>query len=295
MPAQPAAPSVPRRQVARILSKLHRESGLYIKDVAEQVNLHHVTVTKMLKGQPCKLKPIYLDKLSDIYHATPETRARLKTLAAAAESARGWWYDFGDFVSSDKLDVYISLETTATALAMYQNARIPGLLQTEHYARALLSTSLNLTPEEMERQIQLRMRRQVILTESRPKLDVILDENVIRRTLSDPELAIGQLDRIIEISALRNVRIRLVPFDIGIYRGTEEGPFIILEFDGTADLEPEPPVVYAESGASGGNMYHESPEQVAWYGRSWTAIERSTMSAAKTRAYLSEIVKELPR
>ncbi|WP_425303148.1 helix-turn-helix domain-containing protein [Nocardia wallacei] len=63
-----------------MLSKLHRESGLYIKDVAEQVDLHHTTVTKMLKGQPCKLKHIYIDKLCEIYRASPEIKESLKPL-----------------------------------------------------------------------------------------------------------------------------------------------------------------------------------------------------------------------
>ncbi|MFQ6397681.1 Scr1 family TA system antitoxin-like transcriptional regulator [Nocardia sp. KC 131] len=295
MPAQPAVPSVPRRQVARILSKLHRESGLYIKDVAEQVNLHHVTVTKMLKGQPCKLKPIYIDKLCEIYHATPETRATLKAIAAEAESARGWWYDFSDVVSPDKLDVYIALEGTATALSIYQNARIPGLLQTESYARSLLCTSPDLTPEEVERHVQVRMRRQGVLTESKPRLDAVLDESVIRRLLSNPQLAAGQLHRIAEVSRLPNVSVRLVPFDAGIYRGTEEGHFIILDFAGTAGLEPEPSVAFIEGGAGGGNLYLQKPDQVARYRRSWADIERSTLSGAKTRAYLSKIAKELPR
>lgn len=295
MPAQPAAPSVPRRQVARVLSKLHRESGLYIKDVAEQVNLHHTTVTKMLKGQPCKLKPIYIDKLCDIYRATPSARMNLKALAAQAESARGWWYDFDDVVSADKLDVYITLEGIATTLSMYQSARIPGLLQTEDYARALLRTSPDLTAEEVERHVQVRMRRQAVLTESRPKLDVVLDESVIRRALGDSQLATGQLRHIAEVSTMSNVSIRLVPFDVGIYRGTEIGSFIILEFIGTPDLEPEPPVVYVETGAGSGNLYLQKPEQVARYRRSWADIERSTLSAAKTRAYLSKIAKELPR
>lgn len=294
MPAQPAAPSVPRRQVARVLSKLHRESGLYIKDVAEQVNLHHVTVTKMLKGQPCKLKPIYIDKLCDIYHATPETRASVKALAAEAESARGWWHAFSDTESTDKLSTYIALEGTASALTMYQSARIPGLLQTEDYARGLLRTSPDLTPEEVERHVQVRMHRQAVLTESQPMLDVILDESVIRRPLGDSQLAAGQLRRITEVSALSNVSIRLVPFDTGIYRGTETGPFIILEFAGTANLEPEPSVVYVEAGV-GSDLYFEKREQVARYRRSWVDIERSTLSAAKTRAYLSKIAKELPR
>src|SRR3981189_1141402 len=104
MPAQPSVPSVPRRQVARMLMKLHRDSGLYIKDVAEQVNLHHTTGTKMLKGQPCKLKPIYIDKLCDIYGVTADTRTTLKALAAENEPVSGWRPEFGDVVSADTLE-----------------------------------------------------------------------------------------------------------------------------------------------------------------------------------------------
>ncbi|WP_433202664.1 DUF5753 domain-containing protein [Nocardia sp. CA-107356] len=262
--------------------------------MAEQVNLHHATVTKMLKGQPCKLKPIYIDKLCEIYHATPSTRTNLKTLAAEAESARGWWHDFEDAALPDKLGMYIVLEGTASGLAIYQSARIPGLLQTAEYARTLLRTSPVLTPEEVERHIEVRMRRQDVLTESQLRLDVILDESVIHRLLGDPQLAAGQLHRIIAVSALPNVSVRLVPFDACIYRGTETAHFIILEFAGTADLEAEPPVVFLEAGV-GSSLYIDRAERVDWYRRSWADIERSAWSATKTRAYLSKIVKELPR
>jgi hypothetical protein len=281
--------------VARILSALHQDSGLYIKDVAELVNLHHTTVTKMLKGQPCKLKPIYIDKLCDIYKATAETRANLQALAAEAEAARGWWYDFNDVVSADKLDVYITLEGTASALMMYQNARIPGLLQTAEYARALLRTDPDLTPEEAERHVQVRMRRQAILTESRPKLSVILDESIICRLLGDQRFAAGQVHHIVEVSALPNVDVRLVPFDAGVYLGIETGPFIIIEGADTSGLEPEPPIVYVENGVGAGHLYLEKAGQVAWYRRSWADIERYALSASKTRARLSKIAKELLR
>jgi len=295
MPAQPKTLSVPRTQVARILMKLHQESGLYIKEVAEQINLHHTTVTKMLKGQPCNLKPIYLDKLCDVYHATAATREDLKTLAVEAESARDWWYDYNDVVSPDRLDVYINLEGTASTLTMFQSARVPGLLQTEEYARALLRTAADLTPEEVERHVQVRMRRQAILTENGTTLDAILDEGVIRRSFANTALAADHLRHIVEVSHRSNVHIRLVPFDIGIYSGTESGPFVILEFDKPTDPDPEAPVVFVETGAGSGNLYLQKPEQVARYRRSWADIERAALSTAKTRAYLSKITKELPR
>jgi hypothetical protein len=295
MPAVPNVPSVPRRQVAHILSRLHQASGLYIRDVAEQVNLHHTTVSKMLKGEPCKLKPIYIDKLCDIYRASAGVRGDLKVLAVEAESARDWWYHFNDVVSPDKLDVFISLEATASAFTTFQNLRIPGLLQCEEYARALLRTSPDLTPDEVERHVQVRMHRQAVLTESRPRLDTIVDEGEFRRLLGDHQLAGKQLRHIAELSTLPNVSVRLVPFDIGIYRGTETGPFIILEFDNPAGRTSERPVVYVETGAGGGNLYLEKSDQVARYRRSWAGIERAALNMAETRAHLSMIAKELSR
>lgn len=268
MPAQPNTVSVPRRQVARILTRLHRESGLYIKDVAEQINLHHTTVSKMLKGEPCKLKPIYIDKMCDVYRASARTRADLKSLAAEAETARDWWYSFNDVVSPDKLDVYINLESVATTLTMYQSARIPGLLQTEEYARALLRTSPDLAPEEIERHIQVRMRRQAILAESKTILNTILDESVVRRSLGNPGLIQRHVRRIVELSALPNITIRLVPFDAGVYRGTEVGPFVILDFEDHVKRNLEPPVVYVETGAGSGNLFLQKRDQVERYRRS---------------------------
>ncbi|MBB5914345.1 hypothetical protein BJY24_003212 [Nocardia transvalensis] len=273
---------------------MHEQSGLYIKDVAEQVDLHHTTVTKMLKGQPCKLKQIYIDKLCEIYDASAETRENLKTLAAEAESTRGWWHALGHTQSGVPLSTYVALEKETTTLSIFQSARIPGLLQTEDYARALLRTSPDLTADEIESHVELRMSRQAVLTDSRPKLDVILDECVLHRALSDSQLAPGLVRHITQVSKLPNVSIRLVPFDVGIYRGTEVNSFIILEFDNKADLDPGPPVVYVEVGV-GSALYFEEEQQVTRYRQTWDAIEQSALSAAKTRAYLSAALKELPR
>ncbi|MGF6887245.1 hypothetical protein ABIA39_004380 [Nocardia sp. GAS34] len=295
MPAQPKTFSIPRSQLARILMMLHKDSGLYIKDVAEQINVHHTTVAKMLKGQPCNLKPIYVDKICDVYRVDAQTRASLKALAAESESATDWWYDFNDVLSPHKLDVYINLERLATTLTIYQNERLPGLLQTEDYARALLETNHELSPEEIERHAQVRMRRQAILSKPGLQLNAIVDECVIHRTLSHKPLAMRHLAHIMELSTLSSVSIRIVPLDAGIYRGTDMTPFLVLDFGRPDDPTSEPPVVFIETGASSGNLYLQKPEQVARYRRSWADIEKSALSETKTRTYLSKVAKELPQ
>ncbi|MQY19488.1 Scr1 family TA system antitoxin-like transcriptional regulator [Nocardia macrotermitis] len=294
MPAVPNVPSVPRRQVAHILSKLHAESGLYIKDIAERIDLHHTTVSRMLKGEPCKLKAIYLDKLCDIYGAEDAVRRELKVLAVEAESAHGWWHTLTDTESANQLGTYITLETTAATITTYQNTRLPGLIQTPEYARALLRTSPYLGSEEVEHNIEIRMGRRIALTKPEARLDIILDENVIRRFLAEPDVAEGQLRHIIGTSRMPSVRIRLVPFEVGIYRGTETGPFSILEFAAIGNLNPDPPVVYVESGV-GSALYFDTSEQVARYRKSWSEIERVVLNAPRTRARLTEIMQEVSR
>jgi hypothetical protein len=248
----------------------------------------------MLKGEPCKLKPIYIDKLCDIYRASAGVRGDLKVLAVEAESARGWWHTLTDVESANQLSTYITLESMAANITTYQNTRLPGLIQTSDYARALLRTCPDLTSDRVERHVEIRMGRQAAMTESGPNLDIVLDENVVRRLLSGLEMAEGQIQRILTMSALPNVRIRLVPFEVGIYCGTETGPFSILEFTRVGNLEPDPPVVYVESGV-GSALYFDTPDRVTRYRRSWAEIDRVALDVATTRARLTEIMQEVPR
>jgi hypothetical protein len=294
MPAVPNVPSVPRRQVAHILSKLHRESGLYIKDIAEQIDLHHTTVSRMLKGEPCKLKAIYIDKLCDIYGAGPEVRRELKVLAVEAESAHGWWHTLTDAESATQLSTYLTLETTASTITTYQTTRLPGLIQTAEYARALLRVSRDLTADEVERHVDITMGRRATLTKPGTKMDIILDENVIRRMQSESTVVADQIRHVVSISKLSSVRIRLAPFEVGFYDGTGTGPFSILEFASIGNLKPDPPVVYVESGV-GSALYFDRPNAVARYRQSWVEIERVVLSASKTRARLTEIMQEVSR
>jgi hypothetical protein len=139
------------------------------------------------------------------------------------------------------------------------------------------------------------MRRQAILAESNTTLNTILDESVVRRSLGDSSLAQHNVQRLVELSTLPTITIRLVPFDAGVYRGTEVGPFVILEFEDDVKQNSEAPVVYVETGAGSGNLFLQRRDQVERYRRSWAEIERVALSANKTRDRLSEIAKGFSR
>lgn len=206
----------------------------------------------------------------------------------------GWWHTFTDLELASQLSTYITLEAAATTITTYQNIRLPGLLQTARYARALLHTSPDFTADEVERHVAVRMGRQVALETGGPRLDIILDENVIRRLLGDSDMAEDQLGCLIGASKRPNTRIRIVPFDVGLYCGTDTGPFSILEFASVGDCVPEPPVVYVESGV-GSAIYFETSNRLDRYRRSWGEIERVALNASQTRTRLTEIMKEILR
>lgn len=294
MPARAYAPSLPRRHLGRVLTKLHNESGMTVKAVSEEMNLAYDTVQKMLKGRPCKLRQPDIEKLAAIYTAPTDLVEVMKGLATEANSAVVWWHEYGKVIP-EQYNVFIGLEEVATSLAIYQFMRMPGLMQTEGYARALFRPAQNITDDERERLIQVRLRRQAVLTADRaPKVSIILDENVIRRMVGSPEVMAEQLRHIAELAQLPNVSIRTVPLDAGVYEGVEVGSFVLLDFTDTDELVPEPPVVYIEA-SSVGDLYLEKPSQVQRYRSSYADIEQSALSATRTRALLLKMAKELPR
>ncbi|MFI0791744.1 Scr1 family TA system antitoxin-like transcriptional regulator [Micromonospora rubida] len=123
---------------------------------------------------------------------------------------------------------WAGIEQEATALRGYEPLYVPGLLQTERYARAVLSGSGLLTAEEVERQVAARLDRQELLARDRPPtLTVVLDELVLRRPIGGPETMREQLRHLVKVGeGLPRVRIHVVPLAVGAYAGLE-GPFVI--------------------------------------------------------------------
>ncbi|MEO3780734.1 helix-turn-helix transcriptional regulator [Micromonospora sp. B11E3] len=123
---------------------------------------------------------------------------------------------------------YAGIEDEAVALRGYEPLYVPGLLQTEAYARAVIAAPGLLSAEEVERQVAARLERQEILTrEHPPTLTVVLDESVLRRTVGSPELMREQARHLVKVGeSLPRVRIHVVPLAVGAYAGLD-GPFVI--------------------------------------------------------------------
>jgi transcriptional regulator with XRE-family HTH domain len=174
-------------------------------------------------------------------------------------------------------------EAEADALRFFEPLVVPGILQTEDYARAVIRTRFGLTSDEIEEQVAARLKRQGTLEhDDAPRLRVVLDEWVLRRPVGGQQVMAGQVSRLAEMATRPRVAIEVVPADVGAHDGTT-GAFGIADFDGA------PGVGYQE-GPAGGLMIEE-PRSVALLELIWDTIRGDTLSRAASLALLEEAAK----
>jgi transcriptional regulator with XRE-family HTH domain len=176
----------------------------------------------------------------------PDQRDGLLGLARQANQP-GWWHRYSDILPS-WFESYIGLEETATLIRTYEGHLVPGLLQTQDYARAVMLAGLpSQSDEEVARWLRLRMERQTLLTRSDPpRLWAVVDEAALRRPVGGPEVMCAQLDHLIAATKLPNVTLQVVQFRASAHAALGQ-PFVILRF-----RDPElPDMVYLEQLTSG--------------------------------------------
>src|SRR6266540_3780358 len=194
-------------------------------------------------GRPTVLRIMLGAQLRSLYGIIhQDERAALLALARQANTP-GWWQRDGDILPS-WFQTYLGLEEAAALIRTYEVQFVPGLLQTEDYARAVITHGNPAAPaEEIERRVSLRMKRQQLLTRSDapPQLWAVVDEGALRRRMGSPAVMGAQLERLIKVSELPNVTLQVLPFHAGAH-AAEAGAFTILRFP-----EPDlPDVVYIE-------------------------------------------------
>jgi transcriptional regulator with XRE-family HTH domain len=270
---------VRRRQLMTELRRLRDAAGLTQDDVAGQLDWHPTKVMRIETGRTAPHPNDVRVMLALFGITSPEQVAALVKLAQDARQ-RGWWYSYRD-VLLNRYEFFIGLETEASSIRNFELAMVPGLLQTEDYARALISGGpMELDATEVERRVEVRLTRQQALDrEERPQLWVIVDEAAIRRTVGGPAVMRGQLEALAEMSGHARTTIQVVPYSAGAHPG-QLGPFVILGFPEPA----EPEVVTMET--VGGNLYVDKPEEVRLYTTAFDHLRAVALSPGDTRAML---------
>lgn len=283
--------TVPRRQLGRYLRELRGKARMTVKVAAEALEWSEAKIWRIETGQT-SLRSHDVETMGRVYGAGDDLTAALMALAKETK-AKGWWHSYGDVIPA-WLDVYISLEESATALSIYQSELVPGLLQTDDYARTLIQTDHpELTEQEIERRVQLRIERQALLTRvtDPPGVGVVLNEAVIRRPIGNEQIMADQLAHLLEVGELPNLAVRVMPFAHGMHHGVTSGPFIMLEFpiNGTG-MPTEPTTIYIEGHV--GALYLDKPHEVERYEQAFNHIQRTSLSEAASKKVIADAVRE---
>ena len=232
-------PTVLRILLGAQLRRLREAKRISLEEAGNVIRASHSKISRLETGR-VGFKDRDIVDLLTFYGVTDEKeREALRSLAARANSP-GWWHDYSDILPS-WFEAYVGLEEAASQIRAYEVQFVPGLLQTEDYARAVTMLGYS-NPREINRRVSLRLARQAVLTrDDPPSLWVVLDEAVLRRPIGGANAMRAQLKHLIEMSQRPNVSIQVVPFKAGGHAAAG-GPFSLLRF-AEYDL---PDVVYLE-------------------------------------------------
>jgi len=255
--------------------RYYRErAGLSQVELAALAHCSNDVISKIEKGKrpPAEGFPARLDAIPQL-----DTRGGLARLWGwLRESARhraypGWFDRWPDY------------EAQATALRTFELITIPGLVQTENYARAVLRTRINTTEDEIEEMVAARMARQSILTKDKPPIFwAVITEAAIRCPVGGASVMREQLNKLIEMAKLPNVTLQVIPTEQGEHEGFR-GPFVIAEF---ADSQP---VAYQDTAVQG--QIVDRPEDVASLMTLWDTIKSEALPRAASLRLIEEVAK----
>lgn len=283
--------SLYRRQLAAQLRELRESANLTLAEVADRIEVNQGSLSRIETGER-GTTPVLVRALLDCYGVHDDARRDdiLDLVRADKEQQKPWWRKYSTVLTDTRYDGYLALEAGATALASYQPMLVPGLLQTEDYARAVITQMRReLAPPQAESLVKVRMERQ----ESRlggdhpTKLWAILDEAVLRRTVGSLAVMREQFTHLVEASEQPNIILQLLPFALGAHPGLY-GPFVILTFP-----QPTRPLVWLENPKN--SVYLESGADVENYTEIFDQLRVCALDPDETRTRITQIVKELER
>jgi transcriptional regulator with XRE-family HTH domain len=273
-------PSVRARQLAAELRRLRDAARLTGEEVAGQLGWSPSKVSRIETGQTSPGAGD-LRRMLDIYEVTGTQRDRLERLAQSSDQ-RGWWDAYTDTLAPE-YTALIALEAESESVRWYAPMMVPGLLQTERYAREVIRSGLLIAPPgEVERRVQVKMTRQRVLTRDDPlQMAVVIDEASILRTIGGPHVMREQLGHMTAMAGRPNITVQVLPLDAGAHPALN-GEFTILTFP---DLVA-PDVVYLENMAS--DLYVESEAEVYRYGLAFDRLRELALSPEESAELITE-------
>jgi transcriptional regulator with XRE-family HTH domain len=248
-----SSPTVRRRRIARELRQQRERKGLTLDQAARQLDMSKSNLSRIENAQ-IGIKPRDVRAALALYGVTGDDAEALVEIARGAQQ-RGWWQNYSG-VLPEWFEFYVGLEAEASTVRTYEAESVPGLLQTEAYAREMFL--LTAGAAEVEKKVAARIHRQDLLRQDSTQLSAVLNEAVLQRPVGGATVMGEQLAHLADLSELPNVTVQVLPFTAGGHPAMTT-PYVILSF---ADA-PDESIVYLENLTNGQAL--EEPDHVGGY------------------------------
>jgi transcriptional regulator with XRE-family HTH domain len=272
------SPALRRLELGAVLRALRNEKGLTVEQVADRLLCSPSKVSRMETGQGATARDIR--DLCDLYGvADAAERDRLTALAREGKRPARWQrYDLA-------YARYAELEEEAVAISAFQSSVVHGLLHTADYARANHDASIpRLAPERINLQIEAKLARQRILTRADPpSFAVVLDEAALHRVVGGRQVMADQLAKILDMSALPNVTVQILPFELGAHPALESN-FTMLRLPDAA-----PGVVFVEGMI--GSTYLDRPGDLNRYHEIFNELQSIALNPKDTGDLVAKLLR----
>ncbi|GAA3770156.1 helix-turn-helix transcriptional regulator [Streptomyces phyllanthi] len=266
------------------MRKLRARNGMTLEEAGQLVGVSKATVSRY-ETQSGPVKWLVIDALCRAYGVNDAERRAVVALAKDAKQ-QGWWSSFADSIP-ESMNLLLTLEDEAVREDHFSCVYVPGLLQTRRYSTALQQANeVRLEPIELERLVDIRMKRQEILARPKPPhLWAILDESVMHRVVGSPEIMKEQLGRLLEANESTHITLQVLPFSKGAHSAAL-GSFVIL-----GGSEPALDVVYVDFHT--GSLFLEKDEELERYRLAFEYLRAQALDMEASSAMIYRIRKEL--
>jgi transcriptional regulator with XRE-family HTH domain len=280
-----AQPQLSRRRLRMELREARSLADLTQDDVAREMEWSLSKVIRIEAGS-VGISINDLKALLRLYGVTDTSRTSGLLALARQSKEPSWWSKYQKILAPAYIQ-FIEYESAASVIQGFQTMLIPGLLQTEEYARTTIR-ELAATPERLDTLVEIRLQRQKSVESQRASTQsFILDEAAVRRTVGGNAAMRNQINHLITASSKRDVTIEIVPFNVGAHPGME-GPFVILQL-------PEPlnaDVLYLE-GSKGQLVIRDDPDDIVSYQEKFAKLRDLSLGPIESIAYLRKLADEM--
>jgi transcriptional regulator with XRE-family HTH domain len=264
------------------LRRLREGAGVTIEHVAERLECSASKISRIETGQT-GVTPRDVRDMAAVY-GVPDEEADLLLRFAREARQKGWWQLYGTVLTG----AYVGLEAAADEMRAYEALVVPGLLQTEGYARAMICNGRpDIDAEAAEKRVRVRMNRQSLLTQDDPlDLWIVLDEAVLHRPVGGRAVMREQLEHLVQVAELPNVTLQILPFAAGAHAGMD-GNFAILLYEESAGQN----VVFVSNAAGG--LFLEKDDELHRYAFVFDHLRVNALSPDEAVAMVAGLSKEL--